>query len=42
MAPFTGRLIIVNRYFTNNLEDNKVTLRNGNTKEIKDLFKKEV
>ena len=23
MAPFTGRLIIVNRYFTNNLEDNK-------------------
>jgi hypothetical protein len=23
MAPFTGRVIIVNRYFTNNLEDNK-------------------
>ena len=23
MAPLTGRLIIVNRYFTNNLEDNK-------------------
>jgi len=23
MAPFTGRLIIVNRYFTNNLEENK-------------------
>ena len=23
MAPFTGRLIIVNRFFTNNLEDNK-------------------
>ena len=23
IAPFTGRLIIVNRYFTNNLEDNK-------------------
>ena len=23
MAPFTGRLIIVNRYFTTNLEDNK-------------------